>query len=46
MRDKERKHLHRGKRGCHGRLINKTAFLCLESGREDVDELVVVGKYT
>ena len=46
MRDRERKHLHRGKRRCHSRLINKTAFLCLELGRGDADELVVVGKYT
>ena len=46
MRDKERKHLHRGKKGRHGKLINKTAFLCLELGRGDADELVVVGKYT
>ena len=46
MRDRERKHLHRGKKGCHGRLINKTAFLCLELGRGDADESVVVGKYT
>ena len=46
MRDRERKHLHRGKKGCHGRLINKIAFLCLERGRGDTDEPVVVGKYT
>ena len=46
MRDRERKYLHCGKKGCHGRLINKTAFLCLELGRGDADEPVVVGKYT
>ena len=46
MRDRERKHLHHDKRGCHGRLINKTAFLCLELGRGDANELMVVGKYT
>ena len=46
MRDKERKHLHRGKRVCHDRLINKTAFLCLKLGRGDANELVVVSKYT
>ena len=46
MRDRERKYLHRDKRGCHGRLINKTTFLCLELGRGDADELVVVGKHT
>ena len=45
MRDRERKHLHRGRKGCHGRLINETAFLCLELGRGDADEPVVVGKY-
>ena len=46
MRDRERKHLHRGRKRCHGRLINKTTFLYLERGRGDVDEPVVVGKYT
>ena len=33
MRDKERKHLYRGNKGCHDRPINKTTFLCLELGR-------------
>ena len=33
-------------KGCHGRLINKKAFLCLERGRGDANEPVVVGKYT
>ena len=42
MRDRERKHLHCGRKMCHGRLINKTTFLCLELGSEPV----VVGKYT
>ena len=46
MRDRERKHLHRGRKGCHGRLINKITFLCLELGRGDANELVVVDKYT
>ena len=32
MKDRERKHLRRGRKGCHGRLINKTVFLCLEVG--------------
>ena len=32
MTDKERKHLCRGRKGCHGKLINKTVFLCLEVG--------------
>ena len=46
MRDRERKHLHRGRKGCHDRLINKTTFLCLKRGRGDADEPVVVDKYT
>ena len=46
MRDRGRKHLHRGRKGCHDRLINKTAFLCLKRGRGDADEPVVVDKYT
>ena len=46
IRDRERKHLHRGRKGCHGRLINKTAFLCLKLGRGDADEPMVVSKYT
>ena len=46
MKDRERKHLHHGRKGCHGKLINKTAFHCLELGREDANEPVVVGKYT
>ena len=46
MRDRERKHLHRGRKGCHRRLINKTTFLCLELGRGDADEPMVVDKYT
>ena len=33
MRDRERKRLHRGRKGRHGRPINKTVFLCLELGR-------------
>ena len=33
MRDRERKHLHCGRKGRHGKLINKTVFLCLELGR-------------
>ena len=45
MRDRERKHLHCGRKRCHDRLINQTAFLCLQLGRGDADEPVVVGKY-
>ena len=33
IRDRERKHLHHGRKGRHSRLINKTAFLYLELGR-------------
>ena len=46
MRDREKEHLHRGRKGHHGRPINKIVFLCLELGKGDADELVVVGKYT
>ena len=46
MRDRERKYLHRGRKGCHGKLINKIVFLCLELGKGDANEPVVVGKYT
>ena len=46
MRDRERKHLHRCKKGCHGRLINKIAFFLSRPGEGDVNESVVVGKYT
>ena len=46
IRDRERKHLHHGRKGCHGRLINKTAFLCLKWGKGDANEPVVVDKYT
>ena len=46
MRDRERKHLHRGRKWRHGRPINKTTFLCLELGRVMQTNLVVVGKYT
>ena len=46
MRVRERKHLHRGRKGCHGRLINKTAFSLSEAGEGDANKPVVVGKYT
>ena len=45
-RDRERKHLHHGRRGRHGRPINKTTFLFLELGRVMQTNPVVVGKYT
>ena len=46
MRDRETKHLHCGRKGRHGKLINKIVFLCLELGKGDANEPVVVGKYT
>ena len=46
IRDRERKHLHRGRKRCHGRPINKTAFSLSEAGEGDANEPVVVGKYT
>ena len=42
MRDRERKHLHHDRKGCHDRLINKTVFLCLELESKPI----VVDKYT
>ena len=46
MRDRERKHLHHGKKGRHGRPINKTTFSLFGTREGDANELVVVGKYT
>ena len=46
MRDKERKHLYRGRKGCHGRPINKTIFSLSGVCEGDTNKLVVVGKYT
>ena len=46
IRDRERKRLHRGKKGRHGRPINKTAFSLSEAREGDANEPVVVGKYT
>ena len=45
MRDRERKRLHRGKKGRHGRPINKTAFSLSGAGEGDANEPIVVGKY-
>ena len=45
MRDRERKHLHHGKKGRHGRPINKTTFSLFGTREGDANELVVVGKY-
>ena len=46
MTDRERKRLHHGKKGHHGRPINKTAFSLFGAREGDVNEPVVVGKYT
>ena len=46
MRVRERKHLHRGRKGRHRRPINKTAFSLSGVRDGDANELVVVGKYT
>ena len=46
MRDRERKRLHRGRKGRHGKPINKIAFSLFGAGEGDANELVVVGKYT
>ena len=46
MRDRERKRLHRGRKGRHGKPINKTAVSLFGAGEGDANEPVVVGKYT
>ena len=46
MRVRERKHLHRGRKGRHRRPINKAAFSLSGARDGDANELVVVGKYT
>ena len=46
MRVRERKRLHRGRKGHHGRPINKTTFSLSGVGEGDANEPVVVGKYT
>ena len=46
IRDRERKRLHRGRKGRHGRPINKTAFSLSGAGEGDANEPIVVGKYT
>ena len=45
MRVRERKHLHRGRKGRHRRPINKTAFSLSGAGEGDANEPIVVGKY-
>ena len=46
MRVRERKRLHHGRKGRHGKPINKTAFSLSRAGEGDANELMVVGKYT
>ena len=46
MRNRERKHLHCGRKGRHGRPINKTAFSLSGAREGNASKLVVVGKYT
>ena len=46
MRVRERKRLHRGRKGRHRRPINKTAFSLSGARDGDANELVMVGKYT
>ena len=46
MRVRERKRLHHGRKGLHGRPINKTAFSLSEAREGDANEPVVVDKYT
>ena len=46
MRVRERKRLHRGKKGRHGRPINKTTFSLSRAGKGDANEPMVVEKYT
>ena len=42
----ERERLHRGRKGHHGRPINKTAFSLSGAGEGDASEPIVVSKYT
>ena len=46
MRVRERKRLHRGRKGHHDRPINKTAFSLSGAGEGDASEPIVVSKYT
>ena len=45
IRNKERKRLHCGRKGCHSWPINQTAFALSGVGEGDANEPVVVGKY-
>ena len=46
MRVRERKRLHRGKKGRHGKPINKTTFSLSGACEGDANEPIVVDKYT
>ena len=46
VRDRERKHLHRGKKGRHGKPINKTTFSLSGAWEGDANEPVMVSRYT
>ena len=46
MRDRDRKFPHRGKKGRHGKPINKTAFSLSGAREDDVNKPVLVRKYT
>ena len=46
MKVRERKRLHRGKKGHHGKPINKTTFSLSGAWEGDANEPVVVDKYT
>ena len=46
MRDRERKRLHHGRKGRHGKPINKTTFSLSRAGEGDANKLMVVDKYT
>ena len=46
MRVRERKRLHHGKKGRHGKPINKTTFSLSGAWEGDANKPVVVDKYT
>ena len=46
MRDRERRHPHHSRKGCHGRPANKIVFLLSGNGQWHTNELVVVDRYT
>ena len=46
MRVRKRKRLHHGKKGRHGKPINKTTFSLSGAWEGDANEPVVVDKYT